>query len=603
MGTGAFRNKRYQLPLVWKRFLIVLIILISILSVFAFYINLKWRPFLTKQIEEAISTSTDNLYHIHFKKISVNILTGSASLRGIQFTPDLKVYETLIKKGKAPRHLFRISVTNLNLNRINPWKVYFNRDLDAGSIVINRPNVDMIYRKIDTPQDTVMDNRSAYERLSKYLKSIKIQSIAFRDADFRYIDKDARREKITGLKNLNINITGLLIDSASQYDKSKFYYTKDISIRLRDYKYQSPDSLYNYSLQELTASTSKKSARVLGFRIVPRYSAMAFSKKAKKRVERFSIRLDEVSLENINYRLFTNQRKLVASKLRVSNSAVYVFLNTAMKASDEKKIVKLPQQALRDFNLTTLIDTVELNKIRINYSEYNKQSQRRGSIFFNELSGKILNVTNDSTALMKNHFCNAELTCLLMARGRFNFNVNFDLTDPGSAFNYKGNVGFLKMSYLNTATKPLALIEIGAGVVREMEFSGTGNDLGNNGELIIKYNNLKIKILEKSETSSRLKTKNLATMAANILVLESENPSYEGNLRVGRYNYQRGENVSFFNMLWKGIFIGIQQSVGLDEKTQREIKLKLEQLKREKIQRDKRRLDRMIRKEKRDNRK
>ncbi|WP_026897124.1 hypothetical protein [Daejeonella oryzae] len=576
-----------------------MIVLFSALAAFAYYINSHWRPFLTQQIQEAISTSTDSLYHISFKKINVNVLTGSASLKGISFNPDTLIYQKLIKQGKAPKHLYRVEVSKLELNRLNPWKVYFQKSLILKSIIIENPAVDMIYQKTDIPQDTVMDNRSAYLRLSKYLKSIDVESILFRDADFKYIDKSAPRRQVTSLKNFNIRISGLLIDSMSQYDKSKLYYTKDISVSLRDYSYRTSDNMYDLKLKEFTASTSHKYAKLKGFRIVPRYGAMEFSKIATDRKQRYSVRVDEAFLENINYRMFNSQRKLRASKLSISNSMMSVFVNTEIKESGTKSIKKLPQKALQDFDLTTWLDTVALNNIQINYSEYNAESQRRGTVHFNEIEGNLYNISNDSAALKINHFCKASITCLLMARGRLDLNVNFDLSDKNSAFTYRGKLGLMKPQVLNKAIKPLALVEIRSGLIKDMIFDGSGDIYKNKGKVALRYNGLKVKLLQKKEGDSRLKTMNIATMAANILILKSDNPSYSEKLRVASYQYMRPPDASFFNMLWKGLFMGIQETVGLDEKTQQMIAAKMKQYQKEKIQRDKRRRERSERKDNR----
>ena len=595
-------SKPYKLPLIWKRIILIFVLFFTALGGFAWYINLHWRPFLTRQIQDAISTSTDSLYHISFKEISVNILTGSAKLKDISFNPDTQVYNKLILLGKAPKHLFRVEVSDLMLNRVSPWKVYFHKALVLKSIVIEKPVLEMIYQKSGISQDTVMDNRNAYQRFSKYLKSIQVESIILQDADFKYIDKSALSNQVTAIKNLNFRISGLMIDSASQNDKTKLYYTRDISVSLSDYSYRSPNGMYDLKLKEFTASTAGKYAKINGFMVTPRYGPMEFSRKLKERKERYSVRLDEVLLENINYRMFNSQRKLKASKLSISNGVASVFLNTELLDNKDARVKKLPQKALQDFNLNTHIDSVAINNVQVSYSEYNTESLRMGTIYFNGINGNLLNVTNDSAALKMNHFCKANLTCLLMARGRLNLNVNFDLTDKNSAFSYSGELGLLKVSVLNPAIKPLALVEIRSGIVKDMLFDGKGDIFGNKGKVAVRYTHLKVKLLQKNKKDSRLTKMNIATMAANIMILDGENPSPGKKMRIGYYHFKRPANASFFNMLWRGLFIGIKESVGLDEATQLKIAAKLREMKIEKAKREVRREEKMKRKEERKSR-
>ena len=591
-----------KFPFIWKLIILYTALFLLVLTAFAWYINMHWRPFISQQIQEAVLTSTDSLYKITYKNIDINILTGSATLEEISLNPDTQVYSQLITMGKAPRHLFKIKVAQLNLNNVRPWKVYFQKALTLKSIIVENPELEMIYQQTTSPQDTLMDKRSAYQRLSKYLRSIKVESIIFKDADFKYVDKSALNRQITPLKNLNIHISGLLIDSLSQYDKTKFFYTRDISVSLYDYTYQSQDKMYDFKLEEFTASTAKKYVMLKGFNVIPRYEPMEFSKKFTERRERYSMRFDEVLLENINYRMFINQRKLKATKLTVSNSLISVFLNSQLPKSTQNKMDKFPQRMLQNFNLNTLVDTVSINNMQLRYSEFNPVSQRIGTIYFNEIKGNLLNLTNDPASLRKNHHCKAEFTCLLMARGRLNLSLDFNLRDKNSTFSYQGMLGILKLPVLNRVIKPLALVEIRSGLIKDMVFNGAGNANGNNGKLALRYTNLKIKLLQKNENDTRLKTMSIATMAANILVLEGDNPSAGQKLRIGYYNYKRPYNASFFSLLWKGLFVGIQESVGLDEKTQRKIVAKMKQFKSEKFEREQRKTDRSERREKREKR-
>lgn len=556
------------------------------------YINLNWKPFLTRQISEAILTSTDSLYSISFKDIHVNILTGNVSLDKIVFKPNPAVYQKLVSKGIAPRHLYSLGVTRLSLNHLHPLKVYFKRELEMSSIVIDNPVLRMTYQKVAAPQDTVMDKRTAYERLSKYLRSIKVDNIMLEDVDFKYIDKTALRYPEIGLKNLHIQIAGLLIDSASQFNRSKLYYTDDISVSLRDYSLKTTDSLYEVKVDEFAASTRKQFARIEGLHIIPRYGEMEFAQKLQQRKSRYAMRFDEVLLEKINFRIFNTQRRLLASKLTLSSANIGVFTNAEMPQFAEDKTQNLPQYALKRFNLDTRIDTVKMQNIRVSYSEYNPESQRKGTIFFNDINGSIINLTNNADALRVNHYCRAELTSLLMGRGRFNLAINFDLTQPDAAFKYHGELGLFNSSKLNKIIKPLGLVEIRSGTINSMKFDAAGSSKGTRGTLAIDYRDLKIKLLEKNSADSRLKKMRLASMFANIIILKTDNPEPNQRLRVVGYKYQRDLSVSFFGMLWKGLFDGIKQSVGLDEATQIMIQKKLQQVEAERADRKERKLKR-----------
>jgi hypothetical protein len=126
------------------------------------------------------------------------------------------------------------------------------------SIEIDRPSLKVVFSKTrNTKAIPKQDLRTAYQRLAPYLKSVKIGTIIFKNADFKYIDRSAEGgSRVTELKDLYLRISDLLIDSASQYDRSRLYYTKDIYAELLGYKSLTEDGNYNLQFNEFKASTA-----------------------------------------------------------------------------------------------------------------------------------------------------------------------------------------------------------------------------------------------------------------------------------------------------------------------------------------------------------
>lgn len=594
-------NSKTTLPVFWKKTLSALVIILLLLVALAVLVNQRWKPYLTAQVKEAIITSTDSLYSISFENVSVNILTGSATFKKVVFAPNAEVYQKMVDKKAAPKHLFTIEVASLNFRRIHPFKVYFQRKLEMESLIIKKPRVIMTFRKLSQPQNTIVDNRTAYQRLSKYLSSIKVNEITFQDADFQYIDRGDKRSRLTRLQHLDINISGLLIDSASRLDSSKLYHTDNISLRLRNYNFRSPNGMYDLKIKEFNISTRSKSAKVTGLRLIPRYSEMQFTEMMKTRTERFSLRFDLIGLEGIDFKAFNDDRVLIASKLSVANSNSNIFVNKTLPKQVKDRTLSFPQIALRNFNLETRIDSVSILNARISYAEYSKNTKRRGQIFFDHIDGLITNMTNDSVSLTRNAQSKAGLSGLIMGRGRFDTELDFNLVDPSAPFKWTARVGNMNASLLNPILRPLALIEVRKGFIEEVKLVLSGNIHHAQGTLSAKYDNLKISILSNKESDTRLKKMGIASMAANVMILKSENPSPGESLRKSAIYYSRPDTSGFISMNLKGVVAGFKETIGLDPKTERRIKNKLLEMKTVKAEREQRREERLKRREKRQN--
>ncbi|MDP2414408.1 hypothetical protein [Daejeonella sp.] len=570
-------------------------VLILLVSGAAVYLNYYWKPILTQRIKEAIDRSTDGLYRIEFENIRVNFITGRLNVSNIRFIPDTLVYEKMKVDSIAPRHLYEVEIAKLILKRIQPWKIYTSGKLEMGAIEIDRPSLRVVYSKTrNTKLSHKEDLRTAYQHLRPYLNSVKIGSIILKNADFKYIDRSAEGgTRVTELKDLYLRISDLLIDSASQFDRSRLYYTKDIYAELLGYKSLTEDGNYNIQFSEFKASTAGGYAHLKGFRLLPRYSEMEFSRRFKFQKDRYSAHFEDIELNNIDYELLNRDRRLIASSLTLNKGNLSVFLNRGMPDSIRDKGVNFPQLALKRFKLDTTIDTVLLKDSHVNYSEYNPYSRRKGTLSFGGINGSIFNVTNDSLNLIRNKFSEVKLTSLLMNRGRLDIVMKFNLPDPGGAFEFSGKLGKLDAEMFNSAIRPLSLIEVKSGYINQMIFNGRGSINGVRGILTCYYNDLKITLLEKRENSSRLKRKGIASIFANILIIKDDNPMNGQPVRRGAFYYARPDRSSFFNMIWKGFAEALLNTIGFDAATQTEIKARLRKMEIERNNREERRDDRL----------
>lgn len=148
--------------------------IIIILSIGALILSAKWKPTLTTKIKEGVSNASNGLYKIDFQDIHLNLLTGTAVLDSIRLMPDTAVFNQLKTTKEAPTHLFRIKLAHLKISRVGILTAYFKKKVDLTAIILDQPSIDMVYHKVPKKTDTVKDERTLYQQISKSLKSISI---------------------------------------------------------------------------------------------------------------------------------------------------------------------------------------------------------------------------------------------------------------------------------------------------------------------------------------------------------------------------------------------------------------------------------------------
>jgi hypothetical protein len=541
----------------------ILLLLILIAGVVAVYLNSKWKPLLTEKIKEGVFEGSKHLYRIDFQDIRINILTGTAVLDSVSLNPDTVVFNQLKTLGRAPVHLFQLKLHKLRLNRIGVLTAYFDKKIEMNSIVLDHPSINVTRYQVPKTADTAKDRRTLYQLISKTLSSVHVKSIKIVDADFDYINGRTLKP-LNSVKHLTVNVSDLLIDSLSQFDSTRFYYTRDIAFVLTGYRSLGKDKMYTMKIDTIAGSAADRSVRVKGFQMIPMYPELPFSRKYKYGKDRYDLNFDEISLAGVDFIKLNTEGSLYARSLKIGPAKAGIFVNRELPLPPNfDKVRNFPHVAVRRIPMPTVIDSVIIKNIDVAYTEYNPISEKKGTIYFQNLTGRITNLTNDSSRLAKDNHAIASLSALIMKTSRINVRIDFNLTDQNAAFHYKGSVGPMNMTVLNPMAKNMGLVEIEKGMMQKTDFDIRANSRGSSGTVHFYYTDLKIKLLSEAEDGRAPKKKGFLSFLANTLLIKNSNPDKGEAPRVARTTFTRTPAASFFNELWKGVFIGIRETVGL----------------------------------------
>lgn len=580
----------------WKWLLGGIGVFILLLAGLVIYGSARWKPLLSEKIKTGIYEGSAGLYSLNFKDIHLNLLTGTASLDEVVLSPDTAVFNRLKAAENAPIHLFQIKVKKLQINHLGLINAYFKKTIHINSIVLHQPSIDMMHYQLKKKKKDT-SNKTVYQLLAKSMKSLDIDAIRILNADFDYID-GASNQPLHRIKKLNLNVKDLLIDSLSQFDTTRFYYTKDITFEINGY--QSKDKMYLKKVDTISGSAAKRNILIKGFKMTPQHPDLEFSRMSKYGKDRYTLDFDKISFSGVDFLRLNDERTFHAQKITVGPAKAGIFLNREMPAPPNlDKGKNFPHLALRRLAIPTIIDTLKIDNIDLAYTEYNPISQERGTIFFQNMQGNVFNLTNDSLAVAKNHQAVAKLSALVMKKSKIDIKIDFSLTDPNGAFHYSGAVAAMNLRDLNPVSKPLGLIEIESGQMQKVDFNLHGNTRGVKGKVHFYYTDLKVKLLKEGEDGAAAKKQGLLSFLANNLLIIDANPTKGAAGRTANVSFERSPGASFFNLLWKGVFVGMRESAGLGvvpmkspEKAMEVIKDKKEERKKKRTERQQKRAER-----------
>ena len=183
---------------------------------------------------------------------------------------------------------------------------------------------------------------------------------------------------------------------------------------------------------------------------------------------------------------------------------------------------------------------------------------------------------NDSAALVKNNMTGIRVSSRFMNKGLITAEFNFNLTDPMRSYNFKGNIGPMKMSAVNAAAIPLASMAIRSGTIKSLDFDFNANRNKSTGKVTFLYNDLKVHLYKADTLKLKMNHLRIASLMANNLIIKHDNPDDSSTKpRVEKVNFVRPINYTFFKTVWQSLLAGLKPSVGFDAATQVQVKAQM----------------------------
>jgi hypothetical protein len=564
MAITLLKHRRHKMLLAF------LLIFSALILILAFLINLYWSPILASKVKSIVLTSSDGLYTVGFSDAKFHVIRGEIDIYNITLKPDTAVYNRRMKNHLAPNNLVELHVKRLVLSHMHPYKLYFSNQLDIGRITLEEPELKISYQLNHTKDTVTKDKRTTWQKISKSLRSIHIGQISLNDVKFKYEDYSGNKVAVSELKEMNLSATDLLIDSATQRDKSRLLYCKDISTELNNYSGKTSNGLYVYKVKSIRFSTQTSKLNIEGLDLQPVKADVFFNKTLH---DRFKIHLDSLQLNNFDFQSYHKFRIVNASCMILSHGSLEIINNPNKNLTEIDRIKSFPNFGLQQLKADLNIDTISAQHINISYTEFNKKSNKTGTITFNDSKGQILNVTTNKTLLQKNNISTARVSSNFMNKGKIDVLFTFNLTDTNASYSYKGSVGPMNLQALNPAIMPLALIKINQGTLTRMDFDINADSKTSKGKVAVLYNDLKVTVLKADTNTDRLKHMTIASLFANVMVIKHDNPDNEGELPRSFYViYNRPKDSPFFKTIWHTLLTGIKPCAGLNEKMQQNVK-------------------------------
>ena len=534
-------------------------LILAVFILIGFGLNAYLSRVIEDQLKESIRKGSKGLYSLEYEKARVSVFNRSMSLEKVSLRNDTALASKRLQTNQPVAVFFEGSFSAIKLKRIHWLKFLLSKKLWVGEFFVESPN--LIVKFIKSNQADSGENGSlGIKKLIQFdVKELKVAKLAVQHAnvDYRFYEGGRKGPTFYYFKDMNFGAEDLVYSKAPS-DSLREFSIGNSDLHFKEYEYRTGDSLYFMGIKDFKFSSEKKNVAISNFYIRPRLTEKAYAAQLPYQKERNDVNLQDIRLEGVELLPLIEDEKLNIQQAIIGEGYWKIYLSRIPPLPPRRNNV-VPSQPLLNISSKVSIAYLKLNKLQLNYREYNTETGQTGEINFKDVTGTATNITNEKMRIEKNPHLVVDLAAKLMGTGDFKVKFDFLLNDSTGKFFVEARLGKMDATKFNPGFTALNKLEIKKGVIDELSCKGSGNENTLRGSVGMLYHDLHIAVLKKD--ADTLKRRGFISLVANILV-KNDNPKKDGQIRrADNIVLKRDFRKSYFNLLWMALFAGIVKIV------------------------------------------
>lgn len=524
------------------------------LIITGYVVAYRYKAIIHKALPVAVADASDSLYRISVKNVSINIINRSVTLKGVHLWADSTEVARRAGDSTSKSIYLDIRVPRLTVSGIMWDKLTGGEGYSCSEFSIIRPEI-TIY-KTDSML-TIYDTGTA----SPIEREFSAGVIKLVRGKIRYAFHTNDDTGTLSFNGCNIVLNDWELSDESLKERERILLAEYARSDIASLVYAPRNSDYTFSANNINFNSDNNSLTARDIHFKPSLSNEAFFKKTGKQKEIYRLKFPTLELTGIDKSKLLKEGELHASAIYLNHCKLDITMNRKLPPNKKSKLGNYPNQLLYKLKLPVFVEKLKINNGSLTYSEIVEKTGQEGIINFTDIKGSINNITNIPEHVAKDTYATVKL------EGKFNkytdikATFRFLLNDPKGSFTMYAEMGPLQNRQINEQTKAFSMIELKSFNMKSMNLQLKGDEHGAQGNFSMLYNNLGIRILKKPEQAKDGKRKKgLLTFIANNMVLYSNNPMPGEQVRKVNIDVERDEMKSFFNLVWKSILQGVQET-------------------------------------------
>lgn len=495
----------------------------------------------------------DSIHTVNFSNIELNTLGDEIIIENLNIIP-----QSLIGNKGVP--IISASVPKVTILTESLKSFQRTGDVDISSMVFNSPDVTLYLDRNEVT--SIVKTEEAEDKIKqKIIEILNIESFEILGGQLSILEKNSD-ESINSFSNISILLNDLNFNLTEQQTiDSKFLLNNDYQFELTDYEIKLPDSLNLVHIGKIIIS--EEQLVLHEFSYLPRYGKFEYSRRVGKSVDVANLHVKKIVLDGFDLKEFINNKKVFANSMQVFKPHAVIFKDKRMPM-EEDVLKKMPQELLLEISSEVNIGEIEVIEGTVQYEEFPEKGMIPGVIEFGNLNAT-LNPFILANGDMENHSVHVNGSLRLNGLAQLNVNMVFGFEAP-YPIHVEASIGEFELSLVNSILESNAFVTVESGIIRGGEWYFTADKKHAIGSMSLRYNDLKVRLLDERTLLNGKGRKKILTFVVNALALRSNNPRKLFNRLITSTIYEQRDKSKFvFNYLWKATFSGLMGSSGISQ--------------------------------------
>lgn len=546
------------------------------LELSGFNLNMKYKSnnsinrisFDSSNILWQETNSNSNLDEVFLK---MNNLNYNNELNNIEFKIDT-IYSNHKSDDLIIKNLSYIKKRNENNGGLS---VKFP-NLNIYDLLLNKNNIselevrlfesDSLFLKVENliQEKGKFDIKKVEDNLIGVFSKLYVRDLKIENAGIQIYNISDSITKLSELLDFKIQMQGLGYSPSDSGNVLPDF----IKVNLKDNYFLTYDSLYEFRADKLKYSFIDNSFIIDSISIKPTLGVKEYFKYFGYQTDRFNVYCSQIVGSGFNIDKYVENNTYLIDKIDLFEVSTTIFRDKTyeFKHGIEKL---MPTELIMKIQPSFLIDSLEIHDSRIVYGEYVNKSSEPGEVTFEDFNLTASNITNISSNIQSNSSLDINFNTRLMGQPKLTAELNIPL-DKTNKFSFNGHTEEMDFGIFNSMTQNLFGISVIRGKGSFDINNVVANDSISRGFLTFKYKKLRIALYDREKAAlNRGVASPFFNFLVNDLLIKSNNPHFFGSTRKGLVYFERDEERSFLNYIWKSLVSGMMSTMWHNSKEQR----------------------------------